>query len=74
MITNCKEFMTYVMVLVCAIGISIGSIIIIAEILDVLTVSHNYFWSLIIYFLITSGITITSVYLENKENKKEEDR
>jgi hypothetical protein len=66
--------MTYVMVLVCAIGISIGSIIIIAEILDVLTVSHNYFWSFIIYFLITSGITITSVYLENTETKKEEDR
>jgi hypothetical protein len=74
MTNNYKDFMTYVLVLVCAIGISIGSIIIISEILDVLTVSHNYFWALIIYFLITSGITITSVYLENKENKKEEDK
>lgn len=74
MINNYKDFMSYVLVLVCAIGISIGSIIIIAEILDVLTISHNYFWSLIVYFLITSTITITSVYLENKENKKEEDR
>jgi large-conductance mechanosensitive channel len=74
MINSYKDFLMYVMVLICAIGISIGAIIIIAEILDVLTVSHNYFWSLIIYFLITSGITITSVYLENKENKKEEDR
>jgi hypothetical protein len=74
MINGIKDFMQYVMILVCAIGISIGAIIIIAEILDVLTVSHNYFWSLILFFLITSGITITSVYLENKENKKEEDR
>lgn len=71
MINGFKEFMTYVLVLVCGIGISIGSVIIIAEILDVLTVKHNYFWSLIIFFLITSGITIASVYLENK---KEEDR
>lgn len=74
MINNYKDFMVYVMVLVCAIGISIGSIIIIAEILSVLGSQHNYFWALIVYFLITSGITITSVYLENKENKKEEDR
>ena len=74
MINGYKDFLMYVMVLICAIGISIGVIIIISEILDVLNVSHNYFWSLIIYFLITSGITITSVYLENKENKKEEDR
>lgn len=74
MISNYKDFMIYVLVLACAIGISIGCIIIISEILDVLTISHNYFWALIIYFLITSGITITSVYLENKENKKEVDK
>lgn len=74
MINGYKDFLMYVLVLICAIGISIGAIIITAEILDVLSVSHNYFWSLIIYFLLTSGITIASVYLENKENKKEEDR
>jgi predicted tellurium resistance membrane protein TerC len=74
MMNGYKDFMMYVLVLICAIGISIGAIIIIAEILDVLKVSHNYFWSLIFYFLITTGITITSVYLEKKKKKKEEDR